>query len=118
MAGYLVTAAAVLIPVGQYDRLFERGAVVSEDIAPEVVERLVTRGMVAPAGRAVIAPEVLVGDALEGLTVAQLRDYANSHGVEIEGLSRKAELQDAIRAAAAPVEPVVLEDGPLPVDTE
>lgn len=113
MAGYLVTAAAVLIPVGQYDRLFERGAVVSEDIAPEVVERLVARGMVAP-----VEPEVLVGDALEGLTVAHLRDYANSHGVEIEGLSRKAELQDAIRAAAAPVEPVVLEDGPLPVDTE
>ena len=49
------------------------------------------------------------GDELDRMTVAELRDYAEENGVDLGGITKKADIRDAIRAAADRAEPDPLE---------
>ena len=50
------------------------------------------------------------GDELDRMTVAELRDYAEENGVDLTGVTKKADIREAIRAAEAAGDPDPLDD--------
>lgn len=104
-----VTAAAVVVNVEGKERYLYRGAVLPEGVAKGDVRRLLNNGMLAevevPDGTP--APksdptEIPEGDPTDKWTVPQLTAYAEKHGIDLEGATKKAEVAAKVIPPASP----------------
>lgn len=100
--GYEVTAAAVRIVVGPTAHLVERGRLLPAGVAVADIARMLTKGMIAP----VAEPEP--DAAATGVdfdpkkaNVAELRDFAAAHGIDLGDSTKKADIVSVIEAALA-----------------
>lgn len=106
-----VTAAAVVVNVEGQERYLYRGAVLPEGVAKADLRRLLNNGLLAevvvPAGTSAPKsdPDVIPdGDPTEKWTTAQLTAYAEKHGIDLDGATRKADVAAKVIPAGAPTE--------------
>ena len=94
-----VTAAAVVVNVQGQERYLYRGAVLPEGVAKADMRRLLNAGLLAevevPAGTP--APksdptDIPAGEPSEKWTVAQLTAYAEKHGIDLDGATKKTDV--------------------------
>ena len=106
MAGYLVTAAMVRIPAEQQILLLARGSALPADIDPELVDRLLAKGLVVEVEDAGVEDATEVGSApasvasadFDAMNLDQLREYAQANQVDLGGATKKADILAVLKA--------------------
>lgn len=104
-----VAAAAVVVNVEGQERYLYRGAVLPEGVSKADVRRLLNNGMLsevevpdgtpAPTSDPTEIPE---GDPTDKWTVPQLKAYAEKHGIDLKGATKRAEVAAKVIPPAAP----------------
>lgn len=101
MAAYEVTAAAVQVVAGARAHFVERGGILPDGVADDVLARLVDEGMIAELHLEEETVEIPEGTPTEDWSGKQLDAYAAAKGIDIKAAKNKAEKVAAIATASA-----------------
>lgn len=91
VSGWVVTAPAVVVRVGQHVHIVGRGRAVPDGASADDVARLSRKGMIAALAGDVV-PAVVPPPAVpefSKMNLGQLRSYAHTNGVNLGGATRK-----------------------------
>lgn len=100
MAAFRVIAPGVWVRAGDQVHLLEAGRTLPEGVGADVIERLMSKGMVAEVEAEVEAVEVADVPDVEAMNLDDLRAYAVEHDVDLGGVTRKDDVKAAILAAS------------------
>ena len=99
---YQVTGPLAVAKVGGAEQYLRRGTIVPAGVSDAQIKHLESVGLITKVDPVEAAPEPAKG--IDEMTVAELKEYAAAHSVELGEASKKDEILAAVKAAQEPAE--------------